>query len=193
MIKTLVVIVVVGAAAVLVAASRQPDEFRVVRSATVKAPREKVFAIIEDFARWPDWSPWEKLDPAMKRERSGAARGKGAVYAWDGAKVGAGRMEILEADAPAKVLIKLDFLKPFEAHNTAEFDLAAEGPDTRVTWAMSGRNTFIAKVMHVFMDMDKMIGGDFEKGLANMQAAAGTASTQGAQPPAIEATTRNGS
>ena len=160
-------------AVILVLAMLKPDEMRVERSATINAPPEKVFGLIQDFHHWDQWSPWEKLDLAMQRTHSGSESGVGAVYAWNGNdKVGQGRMEIIEADAPSKVRIQLDFLKPFEAHNTSEFTLAPEADGTKVTWAMFGPNQFIAKVMQVFMDMDSMVGKDFETGLANMKAAA---------------------
>lgn len=160
-------------AVVLVLAMLKPDSFRVERSTTISAPPEKVFALIQDFHQWGQWSPWEKIDPEMKRTHSGAESGPGAVYAWDGNdQVGNGRMEIIEAASPSKVSIQLDFLKPFEAHNTAEFTLAPEGDGTQVTWAMFGPNLFVGKVMQVFMSMDSMMGKDFETGLANMKAAA---------------------
>ena len=158
---------------VLFLAAARPDRFRIARSATIKAPPQKIFPMINDFDAWPNWSPWERLDPALKRMRSGSASGVGSVYAWEGnKKVGTGRMEIVEAHPPSQVVIKLDFLKPFEAHNIAEFTLEPEGEATRVTWAMHGPSPYMARVFGVFMDMDKMIGKDFEKGLANMKAAA---------------------
>jgi uncharacterized protein YndB with AHSA1/START domain len=166
-----VVLVVVGA--VLIYAATKPDTFRIQRAINIKAPPERIFAILNDFRRWSAWSPWEKLDPELKRTYSGEASGKGAVYAWEGnRKVGAGRMEIIDAPPPSRVAIKLDFIRPFEAHNTAEFTLEPKGDATTVTWEMHGPNLFIAKVMSVFLDMDKMIGKDFETGLANLKAAA---------------------
>jgi uncharacterized protein YndB with AHSA1/START domain len=173
MLKIVLVVVAVAIAVVLGLAATQPDQFRVERSTTVKAPPDKVYALINDFKLWAEWSPWEKLDPAMKRSFSGAPAGKGAVYAWEGdSKVGAGRMEITEPTPPTKMLIKLDFLEPFEGHNTAEFTLAPQGDGTGVTWAMYGPTPFVSKVMQVFVSMDKLIGKDFEKGLANLKAAA---------------------
>jgi uncharacterized protein YndB with AHSA1/START domain len=166
-----VVLVVVGA--VLIYAATKPDAFRVQRAMGIKAPPEKIFALIDDFRRWSAWSPWEKLDPELKRIYSGEASGKGAVYAWEGnRKVGAGRMEIIDAPPPSRVAIKLDFMRPFEAHNTAEFTLEPRGDMTTVTWAMHGPNIFFGKVMSVFVDMDKMVGKDFETGLANLKVAA---------------------
>src|SRR5262249_8521746 len=127
---------------------------------------------ITDLKGWSAWSPYEKKDPAMKRTLSGAAAGKGAIYEWDGNKdVGKGRMEITDATPSSKVLIKLDFIAPIEGHNTAEFDLQGKGDTTDVTWAIYGPSPFFHKVMSVFFNMDKMIGGDFETGLANLKAA----------------------
>jgi uncharacterized protein YndB with AHSA1/START domain len=175
MFETLVVIAVVLAiiiAVVLILASTKPDNFRIQRSAVMNAPAEKIFPLIADFHQWLNWSPWEGKDPVLKRTYSGAERGQGAVYAWDGNKnVGSGRMEILEASSPSKVVIKLDFLKPFEAHNTAEFTMLPQGGATNVVWVMHGPAPFMSKVMQVFMNMDRMIGKDFEAGLANLKAA----------------------
>jgi uncharacterized protein YndB with AHSA1/START domain len=156
----------------LIAAFR-PDKFRVERSAEIAAPPAKVFALLQDFHEWPKWSPWEKLDPHMTRTHSGAAAGVGAKYAWKGdKKVGEGAMEILEAQAPTRLRIKLDFLVPFEAHNLTLFDLSAAGSGTRITWAMEGSQPFLFRLMCLFMSMDKMVGRDFEKGLAAMKSVA---------------------
>ena len=158
---------------ILILASTKPATFSVRRSAVVQAPAEAIFPLINNFHQWARWSPWEKRDPAMKRDYSGAESGKGAVYAWDGNKnVGSGRMEILDVSVPSKIVIKLDFLKPFEAHNTAEFTMLPQGDATNLTWAMHGPLVFMAKVMHVFINMDKMIGKDFEAGLANLKSLA---------------------
>jgi Polyketide cyclase / dehydrase and lipid transport len=138
----------------------------------VQAPAEAIFPLINNFHQWARWSPWEKRDPAMKRDYSGAESGKGAVYAWDGNKnVGSGRMEILDASSPSKITIKLDFFKPFEGHNTAEFTLAPErdASATNVIWVMQGPSSFMSKVMQLFMNFDTMIGRDFEAGLANLK------------------------
>ena len=165
--------IIVAAAGLFLYVTGRPDAFRVERSASIDAPPEKVFALINDFHNWPSWSPWDKMDPAMKRTHSGAASGVGAVYAWQGnRKVGEGRMEIIDSSPPSRVAIKLDFLKPFEAHNTADFSLRPAGGGTSVTWAMFGPASFMTKAMGVFMSMDKMVGKDFEQGLANMKAAA---------------------
>ena len=152
---------------------RRPSPTRSASSARpiVNAPAEKVFPLIADFHQWRNWSPWEDRDPALKRTYAGAERGKGAVYAWEGNKnVGSGRMEILEADSrSSKIVIKLDFLKPFEAHNTAEFTMLPQGNATNVIWVMHGPAPFMSKVMQVFMSFDKMIGKDFEAGLAKIK------------------------
>jgi uncharacterized protein YndB with AHSA1/START domain len=164
------VVLAIAVAVVLILAATKPDTFSVRRAATVRAPPERIFPLINDFHQWGSWSPWEHKDPAMKRTYSGADSGKGAVYAWDGNKnVGSGRMEILEASPPSKIVIKLDFFAPFEAHNTAEFTMLPQGDATNLTWVMHGPLVFMAKVMHVFINMDKMIGKDFEAGLANLK------------------------
>ncbi|CAH1661158.1 Polyketide cyclase [Hyphomicrobiales bacterium] len=166
-------LVVAGVAVVLILAARKPDSFQVTRTATINAPPERVYALIADFRAWGAWSPWEKKDPAMKRSYGGAANGVGATYAWAGDKnVGEGSMRITEAQAPGKLGLKLDFLKPFEAHNDVVFALTPQGSGTAVTWTMTGPTPFIGKIMHVFMDMDRMVGGDFESGLKAMKATA---------------------
>jgi hypothetical protein len=173
-IAIIVVVIALAIAVVLILALTKPDTFRVQRVATITAPAENIFPLINDFHRWASWSPWENRDPAMKRSFSGAESGKGAVYAWDGNKnVGSGRMEILDAAVPSKITIKLDFFKPFEGHNTAEFTMLPRGDATTaattVTWAMHGPAPFMSKLMQVFMNMDNMIGKDFETGLANLK------------------------
>jgi uncharacterized protein YndB with AHSA1/START domain len=163
-------IALVAIAAVLAYAATRPDTFRIQRETRIKAPPDKIFALINDFRNWQSWSPWEKMDPALRRAYSGSDSGKGAVYEWEGNnKVGKGRMEIIEGPPPSRIAIKLDFLKPFEAHNTAEFTLRPEGDATEVTWAMHGPNLFIGKVMSLFFSMDRMVGKDFETGLANLK------------------------
>jgi hypothetical protein len=170
--KKIVVVIVVVVAVILVYAATRSDNFVVQRSTTIKAPAGKIVAFINDFRNWGAWSPWEQLDLAMKRTFSGGPSGNGSVYEWSGdSKVGAGRMEIMES-SPSKVTIKLDFLKPIEGHNIAEFVLVPSGDATKVTWEMRGPSPYVAKVMGVFMSMDKMIGNDFETGLANLKAAA---------------------
>jgi hypothetical protein len=168
-----VVVLLIAVAVILIYAASKPDTFSVQRSATIRAPADKIFPFISDFHAWSAWSPYEKRDPDMKRTFGGAPSGKGATYAWDGNKnVGAGNMEILDAPAPSRVTIKLDFIRPFEGHNTAEFTLEPQGGETRVTWAMRGPALFITKVMGVFMNMDTMIGKDFETGLGNLKSLA---------------------
>ena len=166
------VALIVVVAAVAAYAATRPDSFRVLRSASIKAPPEKIFPLINDYRNWPQWSPYETRDPDMKRTYSGAPSGKGAKYAWEGNKnVGIGAMEIVDA-APNKIIIKLDFMKPFEAHNVAEFTLEPRGTETNVTWSMHGPVPFIGKIIHMVIDMDRMIGNDFAAGLASMKAAA---------------------
>ena len=173
MLKTIALVIVALIAGVLIFAATKPDSFSVQRSATIKAPPEKIFAVLNDFHRWTEWSPWEKLDPAMKRTLGGAANGKGASYAWEGnSKAGAGRMEIIESVPASKVGIQLDFVKPFEGHNIAEFTLTPQGDATQVNWRMHGPAPFVSKLMQVFVSMDTMIGKDFEEGLANLKAVA---------------------
>jgi uncharacterized protein YndB with AHSA1/START domain len=171
--EIVIVIAVLLAAAiavVLILASRKSDTFSVSRATSIHAPPEKIFALINDFHQWRAWSPYEDRDPNLQRTYSGANSGKGAVYEWNGNKnVGSGRMEILDAPPPRQVVIKLDFLKPFEAHNTAEFTFVPQGDTTNVTWLMHGPAPFMAKVMHVFINMDNMVGKDFATGLANLK------------------------
>ena len=167
------VILAIAIAVVLILASTKPDRFAIQRDITVRAPADKVFPFINDFHQWTVWSPWEHRDPALKRSYSGAESGKGAVYGWEGNKnVGSGRMEIRESNVPSKIVIQLDFLKPFEAHNTAEFTMLPQGDGTHVTWVMHGPSPFINRVMQVFMNFDKMVGKDFEAGLASLKNAA---------------------
>ncbi|MEI7874640.1 MAG: SRPBCC family protein [Alphaproteobacteria bacterium] len=176
MLKTIayiVAVLVVVVAGILIYAATRPDTFRVQRSATIKAPPDKIYALINDLHLWSGWSPYEKKDPDMKRTFSGAPSGKGAIYEWDGNNnVGKGRMEITNTAPASKVVIKLDFIKPFEGHNTAEFTLEPKGDSTVVTWAMYGPAAFMMKVMGIFMNMDNMIGNDFAVGLANLKAVA---------------------
>lgn len=170
----IIAVVAVGLAAaiaiIVMLAAAKPDSFRVQRATSVGAAPEKIFPLINDFHQWGLWSPYENKDPAMKRSYSGADSGKGAVYGWEGNNnVGAGRMEILEASVPARIVIKLDFFKPFEGHNTAEFAMLPQGDATHVTWLMHGPLPLMGKIMHLFVNMDRMIGKDFETGLANLK------------------------
>jgi carbon monoxide dehydrogenase subunit G len=163
----------VGAAGVLVFAATKPDAFRVQRAASIKAPPEKIFPLLNDLHNFASWSPYEKKDPAMKRTHSGAPSGKGAVYAWDGDRnVGSGRLAIADSSPPSKVTLDLDMLTPLKAHNVVEFTLEPKGETTNVTWAMNGQVPFIAKIVHVFINVDRMVGKDFEEGLANLKAVA---------------------
>lgn len=169
-IVAIAIVLAVAIAVILILAATKPDTFRIERSAVIDAPAERIFAVLSDFRQWTGWSPWEHKDPALKREYSGAERGKGAIYGWEGNKnVGSGRMEILEANAPSKLRIKLDFFKPFEGHNTAEFTMLPQGNATNVHWVMHGPATFLSKVMQVFISFDRMVGKDFETGLANLK------------------------
>jgi uncharacterized protein YndB with AHSA1/START domain len=174
MLKTIAIIggvIVILVAGVLAYGATRPDTFQVQRSASIKAPPEKIFAFLDDFHRYADWSPYEKLDPGMKRTHTGAPNGKGAAYAWqsDG-KAGIGRMEITDSTPSSKVMINLDFVKPFEAHNIVEFTLQPKGGDTTdVTWSMRGRSPYLFKVMGIFFDTDSLVGKDFETGLATLK------------------------
>ncbi|THJ23800.1 MAG: polyketide cyclase [Nitrospira sp. CG24D] len=168
--KTIALLAMILIAAILIYAATKPDTFQVQRSTHIAAPPEKVFERIEDLHQWASWSPWEKRDPAMKKSYSGAPQGAGAALDWDGNNdVGTGRMEIVSTVPPSRVVIKLDFLKPFEAHNQAEFTLEGGDTATTVTWAMHGPQPFMMKVMDLVMGMDRMVGKDFETGLANLK------------------------
>ena len=170
MIKIIAIVIVGAIAAVLIFAATKPNSFRVERSIDINASPEKIFALIDDLHGWPAWSPYETKDPGMKHTVSGAASGKGAVYEWEGNKnVGKGRMEILESRLNSKVVIQLDFLEPFKARNTAEFTLVPRGNATKVGWALYGPSPYLSKLMGVFVNMDTMIGKDFEDGLASLK------------------------
>jgi uncharacterized protein YndB with AHSA1/START domain len=165
---SLAVIIVV----LVVIIALQPSQFRVARSTTIAAPPPAVFAQVNDFHRWEAWNPWGKIDPAMKQNYEGAPAGVGAVYTWVGNnEVGEGRMTIAESRPSELIRVKLEFFKPFAATNTAEFTFKPEGNQTAVSWSMFGDKNFMAKAIHLFMNMDKMIGGQFEKGLASMKSA----------------------
>ena len=175
MLRIVVIIVILAIIIVLIFAATKPNTFRIERSIHIKASPEKIFPFIIDFHHMQTWSAWEKIDPAMRRSFSGAKSGKGAIYAWDGNKdIGQGSMEILEATPSSNVLIKIDFFKPFEAHNMVEFTLVPNGETTTVSHAMYGPTPFISKLMCLFFSMDKMVGPKFEEGLANLKAAAET-------------------
>ncbi len=169
-IAIIAVVLAIAIAVVLILAATKPNTLRVQRAASIRAPADRIFPMINDFQIWRSWSPYEDRDPALKRTYSGAESGRGAIYAWDGNKnVGSGRMEILEASTPSKITIKLDFFKPFEGHNTAEFTMLPQGDVTNLTWTMHGPAVFMSKLMQVFMNLDHMIGRDFEVGLANLK------------------------
>ncbi len=155
----------------LIAVAMQPSTFRVSRSAKFSAPPANVFRHVNDFHNWEAWSPWAKLDPESKVTFAGASAGKGAIFTWAGnKKVGEGRMTITESKPTQLILIHLEFLKPFKATNTTEFTFKPEGNQTLATWTMTGTKNFIFKAICMFMNMDKTVGGDFERGLANMKA-----------------------
>lgn len=161
----------IGALAAIIA--MQPSHYRVTRSATIQVPPEGVFPFVNDFHNWRQWSPWEKLDPNMKKTFSGPESGAGAIYSWVGnSDVGEGRMTLEESNPNERIGIKLEFIKPFESVSATVFQFRPEGQGTSVTWEMSGENNFMAKAFALFMDMDKMVGSDFEKGLAQLKSAA---------------------
>ena len=167
--KILIAIAVIVIVFVVVVAM-QPSEFRVARSATISAPPPAVFAQVNDFHKWEAWNPWGKIDPAMKQTYEGAPAGVGAIYTWVGNKnAGEGRMTLTESHPSDLIRIKLEFFKPFAGTNIAEFTFKHAGNQTAVTWSMAGKNNFMAKAIHLFMNMDKMIGGQFETGLAQMK------------------------
>ncbi len=173
MIKTIAFVVVLLIAALLIFAATRPDDFSVRRSIDIQASPEKIHPLINDLQAFRTWSPYEKKDPAMKRSFSGPAQGPGATYAWDGNKdIGAGSLAITDSQAPSKVVMKLDFVRPFEAHNTVDFTLEPQGSATRVTWTMRGPAPYISKLMGVIFNMDRMVGTDFEAGLADLKTVA---------------------
>ena len=179
MLKIILITVAVIISVLAVVVALQPAEFRVARSATVSAPAQVVYAQVEDLRKWQAWNPWQKIDPAMKLTFAGPATGPGASYSWVGNnQVGEGRLTIIESRPNDLVRIKLEFMKPFAATNTAEFTFKPEGDKTAVTWSMQGNNNFIAKALHLVMNMDKMVGGQFEKGLADMKLVAEAAPKQ---------------
>lgn len=184
MLKKILIGIAVALALLVIVISLQPSTFHIERSINIAAPPEAAFAQVNDFHAWRAWSPWEKLDPGMQRTYEGAPTGVGAKYAWVGSKeVGEGRMTI-EKSEPARIQIKLEFLKPFQATNTATFSFAKSAEGTQATWAMDGNNNFISKAFHLVMNMDKMIGPDFERGLASLK----TAAEASAKTPTVAAT-----
>ena len=173
MLKIAALIVLALVAGVLVYAATLPDQFRIERSTLISAAPEKIFPHLVNFRQWTAWSPWENVDPALKRTYGGPESGVGAHYAWEGNRnVGSGRMEIREVRPAERIAIQLDFFSPMEAHNTAEFTLAKEGAGTKVTWAMFGPSPYVSKLMGLFFNMDRMVGGMFAQGLANLKTVA---------------------
>lgn len=173
MLTVIAIALVAAVAAVLAIAARRPDRFTIERSARIDAPADAIAAHVEDFRAWTSWSPWEGMDPAMQRTYSGAERGVGAAYAWEGSrKVGAGRMAITAVDPGRAVDLDLEFLRPMKARNTTRFSFAPEGTGTRVTWTMQGPQPFVSRLFGLVFNLDKMVGADFEKGLAALKALA---------------------
>jgi uncharacterized protein YndB with AHSA1/START domain len=172
-IKSIFAGVAVLLAGILIYGAFKPGNFHVQRTIAINAPTERIFPLINDFHNWSQWSPYENLDPNMKRTFGGPASGQGSIYGWEGnSKAGKGQMEITESAPSSKVVIRLDFVKPIEGHDTVEFTLQPNGSSTNVTWAMAGPLNFSGKVMTIFVSMDSIMGGDFENGLAKMKAAA---------------------
>ena len=173
MLKRISSVIVALVVAFLVVVALQPSDFTITRSATIAAPPTAVFPHVNNLHNWNAWSPWAKLDPAMKQTYEGPEAGAGAIYSWDGnSDVGAGRMTLIESRTNELVRIKLEFLRPFESVNSTDFTFQSQGDkgdQTAVAWTMAGTNSFISKAFCLFMDMDKMVGGDFEKGLAQMK------------------------
>ena len=179
MLKKLLIVFVALVAVFAAIVALQPAEYRVVRTATLSASPAAVFAQVNDFHQWEAWSPWAKLDPAAKNTFEGPPAGVGAVFMWAGNdKVGEGRMTLTESHPNDLIRIKLDFIKPFASTCATEFTFKPEGNQTAVTWTMSGRKNFISKAFCMFMNMDKMVGGDFERGLAQLKSVAEAAPKQ---------------
>jgi hypothetical protein len=170
MLKIIFIVLAVIIVVLAVVVALQPAEFRVARSTTMSAQPQVIFAQVDDLRKWETWNPWQKIDPAMKLTFAGPATGPGASYSWVGNKdVGEGSLTITESRPNDLVRIKLEFIKPFAATNTATFTFKPEGNQTAVTWSMEGRNNYFAKALHLCMNMDKMVGGQFVKGLADMK------------------------
>ncbi|MBM3839536.1 MAG: SRPBCC family protein [Verrucomicrobia bacterium] len=170
MLKKILIALAVIIVVFVVVVAVQPSEFRVTRSATMAAPAAAAFEQVNDLHKWEAWSPWAKLDPAAKNTFEGPPAGKGAVFAWAGNnQIGEGRMTITESRTNELVRFNLEFFKPMAGTSTSEFMFKSDGSQTTVTWSMDGKNNFIAKAMCLFMNMDKMLGGEFEKGLASIQ------------------------
>ena len=176
MLKILAIIgllIVLGAAALVIYAATRPDHFRVARSKAIMAPPEKIFPLINDLHRFNEWNPFAKGDPNLKIAYSGPDSGEGAIHSWDSTgRSGKGRLKITDISPPSKIAMQLDILKPIEGHNNVLFTLQPNGNATEVTWAMTGKTPFIGKMMSLFLSMDRMVGGEFEKGLADLKAIA---------------------
>ena len=172
MIKTIALVVVLAVLALLAFAATRPDNFRIERSVRIQAPPERVFALVSNLEQFNRWNPWQKKDPAIQGQYGASVSGPGASYAWVSDQVGSGSMTILESSAPGRLTMRLDFIKPFEAHSMAEFSITADGDASRVTWVMHGPSNFVSKLMQVVSSMDKMVGPDFESGLAGLKALA---------------------
>jgi uncharacterized protein YndB with AHSA1/START domain len=169
MLMTVAIVIVVLVVALLAFAATKPDTFQVHRSTTIKASPESIYPLISDWHNFLTWSPFEK-DPGMKRTFKGAASARGAIYEWDGNnKVGSGRIEIIEAVSPSRLVMQLDMIRPMKAQNMVEFTLAAKSGTTDVTWAMKGRVPFMGKLMSLVMNCEKMVGSQFEEGLAKLK------------------------
>lgn len=170
MLKKILIVVAVIIVVFLVIVALQPSDFHVARSVAIAAPPEAVFPQVNELKKWEAWSPWMKIDPAMKQTYEGPAAGNGAVMSWTGnSQVGEGRMTLTESRTNELARFKLEFFKPMAGVCTADFTFKPEGNQTTVTWSMDGKNNFVAKAMCLFMSMDKMVGGQFEKGLASMK------------------------
>ena len=170
MLKRILMVVAALVVVLLVVIAMQPSKYHVERTAKMAAAPAAVFAQVNDFHNWDAWSPWAKIDPAAKITFEGPAAGKGAMFSWDGNDdVGAGKMTILDSHAPESIHIQLDFLKPFACTAATQFAFKADGAETSVTWSMDGDNNFMGKAFGLFCNMDKMIGADYEKGLASMK------------------------
>ena len=171
-----VVMIVVLIAVFLIMVMLQPSHYQVERTATINAPAPVVFGLVNDFHKWETWSPWEKLDPAIKKSFEGPPAGTGSMYSWSGnSEVGEGKITITESRPSDLVKLRLEFIKPFAATSVTDFTFTPSGNSTNVKWTMAGENNFIAKAFSMFMNMDKMVGGDFEKGLAQMKKVAESA------------------
>lgn len=170
MLDIILILIAIAVIIFIVAAAMQPSDFRVTRTATISAPASAVFSQVNELQKWDAWSPWAKLDPEAKNSFEGPASGTGAIMRWAGNnKVGQGSMTIIESRPDEYIRFKLEFLKPFTATNTAEFTFNSENNQTTVTWTMYGKSNFMSKAMGLIMNCDKMVGGQFEKGLAALK------------------------